>query len=58
MFMYILIIVEKYCDCFVVLYEGKLWVNGIMVELCVEFNLLEFFLDDIYFVLMKEEKVG
>lgn len=53
---HILATAEKYCDCFVILHEGKIRAKGTLNELRDEFRMPEASLDDIYIQLTKEEK--
>lgn len=53
---HILATAEKYCDRFVVLYEGEVRAQGTLAELQQEFNLLDSSLDEIYIALTKEKE--
>lgn len=55
MLMYILVMVECYCDVFIILYNGEVWVSGILEELREQFGMRDVVFDDLYIELIKED---
>lgn len=51
---HILATAEKYCDCFILLHEGKIRAQGTLADLQAEFDLQGASLDEIYLTLTAE----
>ncbi|GIN58679.1 ABC transporter ATP-binding protein [Lederbergia ruris] len=52
---HILATAERYCDCFIILHNGKIRAKGTLADLREEFSMKDATLDDIYLQLTKEE---
>ncbi|MFS0613658.1 ABC transporter ATP-binding protein [Lederbergia ruris] len=52
---HILATAERYCDCFIILHNGKIRAKGTLTDLRKEFSMKDATLDDIYLQLTKEE---